>query len=142
MADVEAALNRLEIQPRLWNTEAGRLSAGQRRRAAVAAMVVRRPELWLLDEPHAGLDAQARDDFDELVREAVAGGATAVLASHEIERGGALATRTVQVSGGVVVADGLGSSSSSTGHEHPPAVDQPPAHEQVQDNVEGLHGVA
>jgi heme ABC exporter ATP-binding subunit CcmA len=149
MADVEAALNRLEIQPRLWNVEAGRLSAGQRRRAAVAAMVVRRPELWLLDEPHAGLDAQARDDFDELVREAVAGGATAVLASHEIERGGALATRTVQVSGGVVVADGLGSSPSSAGHEHPPAVDQPPAqervqdnHERVQHNVEGLHGVA
>jgi hypothetical protein len=38
-------------------TPVGRLSAGQRRRTALAALVARRPELWLLDEPHAGLDA-------------------------------------------------------------------------------------
>ncbi len=37
-----------------------RLSAGQRRRA-LAVLVARSPELWLLDEPHAGLDAAGRD---------------------------------------------------------------------------------
>ena len=50
----------------------GRLSAGQRRRVALAVLVARRPELWLLDEPHAGLDADARRLLGEIVTEAVA----------------------------------------------------------------------
>ena len=53
---------------------------------ALAALVARDPELWLLDEPHAGLDAEHRDLLDELVREAVAPGRTVVLASHERDR--------------------------------------------------------
>jgi ABC-type transport system involved in cytochrome c biogenesis ATPase subunit len=104
--DAPAALERLALERRLWDVEAGRLSAGQRRRAALAGMVVRRPELWLLDEPHAGLDATARDELDDLVREAVAGGAPALRAGHAGERGGALATRVVGLAGGVVVDDG------------------------------------
>jgi len=72
---------------------------------AVASQLVRRPELWLLDEPHAGLDAASRDDLDELVAEAVAGGATVLFASHEVERGRALATRVVTLVGGVVASD-------------------------------------
>jgi ABC-type multidrug transport system ATPase subunit len=103
--DVEAALDRLRVERRLRDVEVAGLSAGQRRRVALAALVVRRPELWLLDEPHAGLDAGARDELDGLVREAVAGGATALFASHEIERGGALASRTVTLVGGIVADD-------------------------------------
>ena len=53
----------------------GACSAGQRRRVALAVLVARRPELWLLDEPHAGLDAAGRDSLDGLVREAAADGA-------------------------------------------------------------------
>ena len=55
-------------QGRLAGDPVGRLSAGQRRRTALAALVARRPELWLLDEPHAGLDADGRDLLDDLVR--------------------------------------------------------------------------
>ena len=83
-----------------------KLSAGQRRRVALAAVVARQPELWLLDEPHAGLDAAGRDLLDDLVREAAAAGATVLLASHELERAAALATRTVVIAGGQV-RDGL-----------------------------------
>ena len=53
----DEALERLGLTGRLRTTPAGRLSAGQRRRAALAALLARRPALWLLDEPHAGLDA-------------------------------------------------------------------------------------
>ena len=53
-----------------------RLSAGQRRRTALACLVARRPELWLLDEPHAGLDHEGRDLLDDLVHRAQAAGAT------------------------------------------------------------------
>jgi energy-coupling factor transporter ATP-binding protein EcfA2 len=82
-----------------------RLSAGQRRRVALAAVAARRPALWLLDEPHAGLDAAGRDLLDGLVREAAAGGATVILASHELERARTLAGRTVLVAGGQAVPD-------------------------------------
>jgi heme ABC exporter ATP-binding subunit CcmA len=96
------AMARLGLDGRLRDVPAGRLSAGQRRRVAVAAVVARRPDLWLLDEPHAGLDAGGRELLDELVREAAAAGATVLLASHELERAAALATRTVTMAGGQV----------------------------------------
>ena len=79
---------------------ARQLSAGQRRRTALAVVAARRPELWLLDEPHAGLDAAGRDLLDALVVDAAAAGATVVLASHELERATHLATRRVVVAGG------------------------------------------
>ena len=103
-ADVGGALERLGLPERLWEVPTERLSAGQRRRVALAAMVVRRPELWLLDEPHAGLDDQGRGLVDSIVTEAAAAGAAVLLASHEAGPGAALATRTVTMAGGTVSA--------------------------------------
>jgi len=102
-SSVAEAMARLGLDGRLRDVPAGRLSAGQRRRVAVAAVVARRPDLWLLDEPHAGLDAAGRDLLDGLVRDAAARGATVLLASHELDRAAALATRTVTMAGGQVV---------------------------------------
>jgi ABC-type multidrug transport system ATPase subunit len=56
----------------------------------------------LLDEPHAGLDAAGRDELDATLRGAAAAGATVMVASHELERAGSLATRVVEVIGGQV----------------------------------------
>jgi heme ABC exporter ATP-binding subunit CcmA len=97
---VGPALERLGLDGRLRDVPVGRLSAGQRRRTAVAAVVARAAELWLLDEPHAGLDAAGRDLLDGLVRDAVAGGTTVVFASHELDRATALAGRVVTITGG------------------------------------------
>jgi heme ABC exporter ATP-binding subunit CcmA len=104
LAGVGPALERMGLQGRLSSTSVGALSAGQRRRVALAALVARDPELWLLDEPHAGLDAEHRDLLDGLVRDAVGRGATVVLASHEQDRAVALAGRVVTVAGGMVLA--------------------------------------
>jgi heme ABC exporter ATP-binding subunit CcmA len=101
---VDAVMARLGLDGRLRAVPVTGLSAGQRRRTSIAAMVCRRPRLWLLDEPHAGLDAQGRDLLDDLVRDAVAAGATAVVASHELERAAGLATRTVVLAGGATRA--------------------------------------
>jgi energy-coupling factor transporter ATP-binding protein EcfA2 len=90
------------IDGRLADVRIGELSAGQKRRCSLANLVVRRAELWLLDEPHAGLDGTGRDELDAILRQAVASGATVVIASHEIERSTQLATRVVQVSGGQI----------------------------------------
>ena len=101
-ADVPGALERLGLSPRLLDIPADRLSAGQRRRVALAAIVVRRPELWLLDEPHAGLDCEGREIVDGIVTSAAEAGAAVVLASHETGPAGGLATRTVTMAGGTL----------------------------------------
>ena len=98
--EVASAMRTMRVDGRLAKVKAGQLSAGQRRRTALASLIVRRAEIWLLDEPHAGLDAAGRDELDALLRNAVAAGATVVLASHESERAAGLATRTVTVDGG------------------------------------------
>jgi len=101
---IAAALERLGLTGRLARTPAGRLSAGQRRRTVLASLVARRPQLWLLDEPHAAFDAEGRRVVDAVVRDAAAGGAAVVLASHEHEVSSALADRVVSMAGGRVVA--------------------------------------
>ena len=105
-ASADEAMARLGLDGRLRHVAVAKLSAGQRRRVAVAAVAARRPDLWLLDEPHAGLDAGGRDLLDDLVGEAAARGATVLVASHELDRAGAIATRTVTMAGGQV-AGGL-----------------------------------
>jgi len=90
------------VADRLVDVAVRKLSAGQKRRAALACLVARRSQLWLLDEPHAGLDATARDELDHTLRQAAGSGATIVVASHELERAGSLATRTVDVVAGQV----------------------------------------
>jgi heme ABC exporter ATP-binding subunit CcmA len=100
---VEPALGRLGLDGRLARSPVGRLSTGQRRRTALAILVARSPALWLLDEPHAGLDAEGRDLLDGLISEAIQVGATVLIASHELERVTALAHRTVVVAGGIVL---------------------------------------
>jgi heme ABC exporter ATP-binding subunit CcmA len=100
---IDDALDRLGLGGRLRRTPVGRLSAGQRRRVALAVLVARRPALWLLDEPHAALDTEARALLGEVVTEAVSGGATVVLASHEPQASLPLAHRVVSLAGGRVV---------------------------------------
>jgi heme ABC exporter ATP-binding subunit CcmA len=106
-AEIDAALDLMDLSRRLAGVAVNRLSAGQRRRTALACLVARRAQLWLLDEPHAGLDAAGRDELDSTLRAAVAAGATVIVASHELERAGSLATRIVDVVGGqALVAPG------------------------------------
>ena len=99
-ADVAAALAVVGLDGRLHDVVAARLSAGQRRRASLACLLARRPELWLLDEPHAGLDAEARDRLDGLIAQASRQGATVLLSSHELDRAEALAGRVVDLVAG------------------------------------------
>jgi len=105
VASVTPAMDRIGVADRLHDVSVGLLSAGQRRRVALAAVVVRRPQVWLLDEPHAGLDPDGRDLVDELVGDAARAGATVLVASHEVDRTLDLATRRVVVAGGTIVKD-------------------------------------
>ncbi len=101
---IEPVLDRLELGGRLRTVRVSNLSAGQRRRTSLAVMVCRRPRLWLLDEPHGGLDHTARNFVDDLIKHAIGFGATVLIASHDIERTTELATRIVTIAGGQALA--------------------------------------
>jgi heme ABC exporter ATP-binding subunit CcmA len=98
-ADGSDALAQLGLSP-LRDVVHRKLSAGQRRRLSVAMALVRQPRLLLLDEPHAGLDAEGRTTLDEVLTHTAGTGRAVVIASHELERARPLATREVVLTGG------------------------------------------
>jgi heme ABC exporter ATP-binding subunit CcmA len=77
-----------------------KLSAGQRRRLSLAVAWSRDPKLLLLDEPHAGLDAEGRAVLDDIVTAAPSEGRSVLIASHELDRTRALAHREVVLTAG------------------------------------------
>ena len=78
-------------------------SQGMRQRVAVARVLLRAPQLLLLDEPYAGLDAEAKDVVDEAVLEAQRAGGTVLLATHDPARD-RIASRTITMDAGRVVS--------------------------------------
>ena len=62
----------------------GELSGGQRRRVLLARAMAHNPELLLLDEPMAGLDATAQHQLLDLLDELRGKGATVVLSTHDL----------------------------------------------------------
>ena len=100
-AQQRAAAERMQISSRLQDVPVRSLSAGQRRRTAIAVAAARRPELWLLDEPHAGLDQDGRQVIDDLIADAAEAGGAVVVASHELDRAETVVDRTVEIAGGL-----------------------------------------
>ncbi|MEV6169389.1 ABC transporter ATP-binding protein [Streptomyces sp. NPDC051954] len=84
----------------------GTLSGGQRRRLDVAIGIVGRPELLFLDEPTAGLDVEARNEFHGLVRGLADENTTVLLTTHDLAEAEKLADRILILAGGRIVADG------------------------------------
>ena len=75
-------------------------SAGMKRRLMMARLMVKEPELVLLDEPWGQLDAVAVDLMDDVIRGLQAAGATLVIATHDIERATALCNMRVRLAHG------------------------------------------
>ena len=81
-AAMAAAVEALELG-RLLDLEVRKLSAGQRRRVALARLIASPRSLWLLDEPMAPLDARHRARFGEMMRSHLAGGGLILAAVHD-----------------------------------------------------------
>jgi ABC-2 type transport system ATP-binding protein len=84
---------------------AGHLSGGWKQRLALAACVLHEPKLLLLDEPTAGVDAEARREFWDLIHDMAGEGLTTLVSTHymdEAER----CRRIVYLADGHIVAQG------------------------------------
>lgn len=79
--DIDAALEAYALRP-LADRATGMLSAGQKRRAGLARLLVTGRRLWLLDEPTVSLDQDAVTLFAEAVRAHLAAGGAAIMATH------------------------------------------------------------
>lgn len=99
--EIDAVLARVGLSSRV-DTITKKLSAGQRRRLGLAWLLLRRAELWLLDEPYASLDDQGRTFFDALLADVINAGATVVLSAHDPLRATTLRPRTIGLAGGRV----------------------------------------
>lgn len=81
------------------------LSGGSKQKLLLALALAARPELLILDEPTASLDADARGRFLALQRE-LAGDATLVLCSHRLDEIRALVDHVIALENGAVIYDG------------------------------------
>lgn len=81
-------------------------SGGMRRRLDLAAALVHRPPMLILDEPTAGLDPQSRIDLWEVIERLVGGGTTVLLTTQYLEEADRLADHIVVIDHGKVIAEG------------------------------------
>ena len=79
-------------------------SRGMQQRLAIGRAVLHDPEVMLFDEPHTGLDQDACQMLDTVLREVAARGRTVVMTSHDLARVADLASRFDVLSRGVIAA--------------------------------------
>jgi heme ABC exporter ATP-binding subunit CcmA len=104
-ASTREALDRMGLAARS-DDPVRTLSRGLQQRTALARALVHAPRLLLLDEPTTGLDRDAASRIVEAVKAAVRAGASAVLATHDVDAGLAAAPRWVVMDRGRAMARG------------------------------------
>jgi heme exporter protein A len=81
-SEIGSALSRVGV-PEVAAQRVRRLSAGQRRRVALARMLLVGGALWIMDEPGSNLDARGQTLVMELLQSHLEAGGTAVVATHQ-----------------------------------------------------------
>ncbi|HEU0250591.1 MAG TPA: ATP-binding cassette domain-containing protein [Solirubrobacteraceae bacterium] len=102
---VEEVLEIVELAPR-GKHKVGGYSHGMRQRLGIAAALLRRPRLLILDEPATGLDPAGMRDMRALIRRLADEGITVLLSSHQLPEVQELCDRVAIVDRGKVVYEG------------------------------------
>jgi len=103
--DVEDVLRRVDLADRAHTRVSG-WSLGMRQRLGIAAGLLRRPDLLVLDEPANGLDPLGARALRDLVRELAGEGLTVLLCSHDLAEVDALCADVTMIVGGRVAWTG------------------------------------
>ncbi|MGI5891218.1 MAG: ATP-binding cassette domain-containing protein [Bacillota bacterium] len=82
------------------------LSGGEKRKVALASILAMEPQIFIFDEPTAGLDEKGRAWIMDLIRAEHRAGKTVIWISHSMEEAAALAQRVVVMNKGSIVLDG------------------------------------
>lgn len=82
------------------------LSGGERQRVAIAAMLVNRPDILLLDEPTRGLDSKLKLQLGKLLSKLNREGVTIMLVTHDIEFASEFCSRYILLFSGEIVSSG------------------------------------
>lgn len=101
---VAEMLQRFAIAP-LAQRAPHRLSGGEKKRVALASVLILEPEVLLLDEPLAALDPPSREAMEAFLR-APGEGRTVIAATHDTERLGEIADRALLLQDGRLAAEG------------------------------------
>jgi len=102
---IEQVLATVELTPRAAHKVRG-YSHGMRQRLGIAAALLRRPRLLILDEPATGLDPAGMRDMRQLIRRLAGEGITVLLSSHQLPEVQELCDRVAIVDRGRVVYEG------------------------------------
>jgi ABC-2 type transport system ATP-binding protein len=102
---IDEALETVELADRAGDRVGG-YSHGMRQRLGIAAALLRRPRLLLLDEPATGLDPAGMRDMRRLIRRLADGGMTVLLSSHLMNEVEELCNRVAIVRSGAIVYEG------------------------------------
>ncbi|MGA7704044.1 MAG: ATP-binding cassette domain-containing protein [Solirubrobacteraceae bacterium] len=102
---IEEVLEVVELAPRAKH-KVGGYSHGMRQRLGIAAALLRRPRLLILDEPATGLDPAGMRDMRALIRRLADEGITVLLSSHQLPEVQELCDRVAIVDRGKVVYEG------------------------------------
>lgn len=98
------------------------LSGGQQQRTLIARALAGEPDLLVLDEPTAGVDARSQEAFAGALERFVAGGGTVIVVAHELGPLQPVITRAVVVHDGVIAHDGAvpkpAGHHAHPGHDH------------------------
>lgn len=115
---VRAALESVRLDPgEVGGKSPFELSGGQQRRVAFAGVLAMEPAMLVLDEPVAGLDPVAREEFLDLIDELHRGGLTVVMVSHNMDDLARLADRVLVLNEGRQFAFGAPAEVFSRGDE-------------------------
>ncbi len=82
------------------------ISGGQKRRVALAGVLISKPSILILDEPTVGLDPRGRTEIMQILKQLHTEGKTIIMISHELDEIVEYITRLVVMSNGQVVIDG------------------------------------